>query len=840
MAEPYCFGRFTLDPVAGRLYANDEPVSLGSTDFRILLALVEKAGALVTKNDLIALVWGRAAVSDNVLYVHINALRKTVGEECIENQQRRGYRFAVPVRRTEPGILPRIRPSAGNLPSYWIGNPTGGPTRLIGRGEPLRVVSDLLARGRLVSLIGPGGVGKTRLVLQAASEASPSFHDGVWLVELATLSNTEMVPSAIASVLGIKIGAEATPLDTLSRFLARKSLLLVLDNCEHLVAACAHVSETILAAAPGVRILATSREALSCSGEQVLEVPPLDVPHEVATLPDVIRGMAAVELFIERAQEADSSFRITDEELPTVARICRRVDGLPLAIEMVAGWAGLLGLETLDTKLDGSLNAWLRARTTAPSRHSTLRATLEWSHGLLSSDEQTVLYRLAVFADSFTLPVAETVAGDNDIRGEQVFALVASLIRKSMIASTQGTGPQRYRLLETTRVFMLERLVASGEENVTRQRHALYVLSVLERASSELETTSDAIWLERYRPMLEDLRTALDWAMRKQSDIAVALAGASWPLWRELSLRTEGRQRLSMAAARLRPDTPPSPKARLHRGLGDMLLNTSATKEAHAEIERAAMLYRALGDAPNLGSALTALGFSLFMLDRIEEAEQAILEALNLLEPAGWLRTLATAYSIQLCVEAIRGRFDAALSAGEKAARLSKMAGADRTAFVVAVNLVQVSLESGDIDDAISRGRALATRLRDTHYSDLLGFVLGVLAGALTARIDLDEALIVAREAAPLLRDEGSLLGLFDHLALRAALAGRAKDAALIAGYANSAYGKNGQPREPMGRQAMERTGLLLRDLLCDKEASEFGRLGERLSEDQVLSIALS
>jgi DNA-binding winged helix-turn-helix (wHTH) protein len=404
MAAPYSFGRFTLDAAERRLFADGEPVPLGPTDFRLLITLIENAGAVVTKDDLMSRVWGRAVVGDHVLRVHINTLRKALGGDCIVNKPGRGYRFVAPVRRTEPHA-PRHKPRAGNLPSLWTDDATAGPTRLIGRSEQLRSVSELLVHGRLVTLTGHGGVGKTRLALQAAHEASPQFCDGVWLVALASLKDPELVPGAIAAALGVKIGATATPLDTLQRFLARKSLLVVLDNCEHVLAASARTAEALLAAAPNVKILATSREALSCYGERVLEVPPLAVPSERLISPADMRSMAAVELFIERATGADANFKIEDKDLTIIAGICRRLDGLPLAIEMAAGWAGLLGLEALDAKLAGSLKAWLRARSTAPPRHSTLRATLEWSHGLLSAAEQAVLCRLTVFAGSFTMPL---------------------------------------------------------------------------------------------------------------------------------------------------------------------------------------------------------------------------------------------------------------------------------------------------------------------------------------------------------------------------------------------------------------------------------------------------
>ncbi|MGH6876315.1 MAG: ATP-binding protein [Rhizomicrobium sp.] len=471
MAEPYSFGNFTLDPAESRLCADDVPVPLGSTGFRILLTLVERGGAFVTKDEFMARVWSRSSIGDNALHVQIRALRKIVGDESIVHKRGRGYRFAAQVER---GRKPKrvAEAATGNLSALSLSNAEDGPARLIGRREELRAVSELLAQARLVTLTGPGGVGKTSLALHAAGASACHFRDGVWLVELATLNDPGLMPDAVATALGIKIGQSAAPLDTLARQLSRKSLLLVLDNCEHVVSAAALLSEALLRAAPCVKILATSREGLRCIGERIFEVPPLALPCEGAMPVEAIRGVAAIELFIERARGADSKLQLSDEDISVAARICRRLDGLPLAIEMAAGWAGVLGLETLDAKIDGSLKGWLRARCTAPLRHSTLRATLEWSHGQLSAAEQRVLRRLAVFAGSFSMGAAEAVASDRDITKEQVFEHAAKLIHKSMVALVPGSRPQRYRLLETTRVFALEKLAVGGDSDATRRGHA--------------------------------------------------------------------------------------------------------------------------------------------------------------------------------------------------------------------------------------------------------------------------------------------------------------------------------------------------------------------------------
>lgn len=831
-SEPYRFGRFTLDPANQELSADGTPVPLGATDFRLLLTLIERAGSVVTKDELMSRVWGKSAVGDNTLHVHITALRKALGDGFIATKQGRGYRFIEHLGQ------PAARHHAGNLPAYSANGAKGGTSRLIGRDSQIGALSDLLAHNALVTLVGPGGVGKTRLALEVANESAAAFKDGAWLVELASVSDDASTAGAVATVLGIKIGESAAPCETLARQLARRNLLIVLDNCEQIIASCAALCEAIVAAAPNVRILATSRESLSCLGEQVFEVPPLALPGDGAANSSATRKVAAVELFVERAKGSNSDFKLGDDEIAIVARLCRRLDGLPLAIEMVASWASVLGLPALEAKLNDTPKAWLGARRTAPLRHSTLRATLEWSHDLLSPEEQIVLRRLAVFAGPFSLPAAEAVVAADDLAADDVLQLTARLIGKSMIAVVPRPRENLYRLLETTRAFMLEKLSASDDVRSVRLKHADYVLRTLRQAMLDWETMSDAVFLERYAPVLDDLRSALDWSERDDSDLAIALAGSSWPLWRELPVRAEGRRRLSVAVSLLKPDTPRELEAHLRRGMGQLYFNTAAVKDARLEFERAVALFRALNDTQNLGSAIADFGYASLMLGDIQEAHALIDEALQMVERARRPRALAATWSVKFCVEA-RLKSPTAREAGMKAVRLCEVVGADRAALVVSANLVEAVLEMGDIDSAISSGQELAARLRDTYHTDILGYVLGMVSGALSLRGDADAALTAARDAVPLLRDEGMLFWFFDHMALRLAIAGHLRDAALLCGYADAVFRKFGRPREPVGQEAVRRLSEILRTSLPGDEIEQLRGIGKHLGEDRVIAIAL-
>jgi tetratricopeptide (TPR) repeat protein len=400
-----------------------------------------------------------------------------------------------------------------------------------------------------------------------------------------------------------------------------------------------------------------------------------------------------------------------------------------------------------------------------------------------------------------------------------------------------GSDPQNYRLLETTRAFSREKLAQSMDRDSVRRRHAHFILGVLERATYEWETTPDRLWLKRYVLLIGDLRNALNWAGGQDSDDAVALAGASWPLWLQLSLLVEGRSWLSSAQSRLRPDTAPILEARLRIGLGALLNNNGPAQTAHDEFARAVDLYRMLGARPLLGAALSRLAFALLSLGRLNAAEQTIAESIAILEKEDHPRTLATAYAVSACVEASLNRCSKARAISEKAAKLCEETGAERTGFVVRVNLVEFSMQLGDFERAIAVARELVEALRNTFHSDVLGNVMRLLVGALTENGDVEEALAIAREAVPLLRDDGQPV--FDHLALRAALAGKSKDAARIIGYADCMHRAFSRPREPIEKRAAARVLKLLRGTLPEGEIKRLKREGAALTEQRAIDLAL-
>jgi predicted ATPase/DNA-binding winged helix-turn-helix (wHTH) protein len=552
------FGRFLLLPHRRELLANGRPVKLGGRAFDVLMALIEAHGAVVSKNALMERVWPDRIVEENNLQWQISALRAAFGADrnLIRTVSGRGYQFTAEVDtvygspEADAGTAIRAAPPdsrearrdggiPGELPPTNLPEPI---SELVGRDDVLGEILSLAAAHRLVTLTGAGGIGKTRLALAAARRLLPQFADGVWLAEFSPIADPGLVPVTVAAAIGLDLGGGAVTAQRVSQALAGRRLMLVLDTCEHVIGAAAGLGEAVLRAGGTLHLLATSREPLRAEGEWVYPVPPLAVPSEDAEDADDLLRYGGVRLFVERLRAAEPHFALHRRSVAMIAAICRRLDGIPLAIELAATRAAVLGVEEVATHLDDRFHVLTSGRRTVP-RHQTLRATLDWSYELLGEPERVILRRLAVFAGVFRLEAASAVIASSEIAPAEVVDGIANLVAKSLVTAVAGGTIARCRLLDTMRAYALDKLAESGEREWLARRHAEYYRDLFERAEAELDARPATEWLAEYGPKTDNLRAALDWALSPKGDdsIGVALAAASVPLWFEISSFNECR-----------------------------------------------------------------------------------------------------------------------------------------------------------------------------------------------------------------------------------------------------------------------------------------------------------
>jgi predicted ATPase len=539
------FGPFDLYPSRQLLLENGQPVRIGHRALDILIALLEHPGELVRKHDLIKRVWPRAVVEEGTLRVHLVALRKILGDgradrRFIVNVTGRGYRFVAPTSRTN------AIPHAGAAPTHHL---PAALTRAIGRAAVLEALGTQLRRKRLVTIVGPGGIGKTTVALAMAEALVTSYRDDVHFVDLAPVARSSLVPSAIAAVLKIAVLSE-DPIPALADYVREKQLLLLLDGCEHLLETIAPLAVTLLLAAPGLHILCTSREPLRAEGEGVRRLAPLETPPPSAALSrDDALTFAAVELFVERAKASADDFELTDENAPIVADICRRLDGIALAIEFAAGRLDAFDVRSLAAHLNDRFILQMRGRRVL-QRHQTLNATLDWSYELLSDAERVVLRRLSAFVGEFTMEAASAV-----VSIDGVVDYVADLVGKSLVSADARRASMTYRLLDTTRAYAFKKLEESGELRQCARRHAEFCRDLLTRAEAESVSRPAPEWLAEYASQLDNTRAALDWAFSDDGDrsLGVELTSVAVTLWTHLALKDECRARVRRALSELGP-----------------------------------------------------------------------------------------------------------------------------------------------------------------------------------------------------------------------------------------------------------------------------------------------
>jgi predicted ATPase/class 3 adenylate cyclase len=670
-----------------------------------------------------------------------------------------------------PSVFPPLR-TAGYRPN----NLPRQLTSFIGREREQAEVIDLLARGRLVTITGAGGAGKTRLAIEVAARVLTDYRDGVWIVELAPLSDPALVPHAAAEALGVQEQPSQPVLQTLQEFVGRRSLLLILDNCEHLIGACAELADNLLRRAPESRILVTSREALGISGETKWRLPSLALPDPaLPTTPESLLQFESVQLLQDRATTYDTGFRLTPSNAAAAAQVCCRLDGIPLAIELAAARLRSLPLEQIADRLDDRFRLLTGGSRTALRRQQTLRALIDWSYDMLTAEERDVFHRLAVFAGGWRLESAEAVCADDRIDSWDVLDLQQALIDKSLVTFDESGEAPRYRLLESVRQYALEKLRESGEQNAVYDRHSVHMLEQAQRWSVTLESSEDAgASMRGMTREIDNLRAGMDWAMTSCRDARVAAYGQALArFFLARGLYSEGDRRMAAAAdsaarigalanlaqlqlqrgriAWLRADLPEARRLytqayNISRDLEDRprmvpaLLNIAAISWAESDFRALSRQYReALDLARETGQtryeALLLGNLGMLASDRgdFEEAQRYLDASIELHREIHNVKGYSEALMHRADVLRRQGRFaESAAVLEESRIRFAEL-GLEHERALVLIRLAEVLTDSGQAEEAIhhlTEGLEVAREIGDP-WCEIAGLVVqGRIAGA--------------------------------------------------------------------------------------------------------------
>ena len=563
------FGPYRLFKSQRLLLQGGRKIAIGSRAMDILLALVERPGSTLSRDDLITRAWPDTTVDDVNLRVHVSALRRALGDgqdgqTFFVTVPGRGYRFVGELATEQAPLLPVTAGQRGR--SATLPLPL---TRIIGRTDVIARIRASLPQRRCITLVGPGGMGKTTVATAIADGMQSIYPDGIHWVDTATLDRDEMVPAAVAFALGLtNVSSDPTPGITAS--LQGKAALVILDSCERVIAGAARMVEHIRHSAPDVHILTTSREPLRTRGEHVVRLPPLGSPSPSPGL-TVAQAMEypAVQLFVERASATLDGFTLNNTNVSTVVGICARLDGIALAIELAAGHLAAFELASLATLLDDKFRLMATGRRTARPRHQTMQAALEWSYETLPAQERLLLCRLAVFGAAAALPAIRSIATDGTLDQDAAVASLARLVDKSLVATEAGDADVRYRLLDTTRAYAMAKLIASGELPAVARRHAEYYQHHLQHMRLGGEQDSNQYHIDLTGD-LANIRTALDWAAAPEGDFMIYVAStiAAVPMWMQLSLLNECHERVSVAIAAFEREN-------VHEPWSEMILRSS-------------------------------------------------------------------------------------------------------------------------------------------------------------------------------------------------------------------------------------------------------------------------
>jgi predicted ATPase/DNA-binding winged helix-turn-helix (wHTH) protein len=632
--EMFSFGPFSLSAAERLLRKAGEPIALGGRALDILIALAERPGEIVSHKELMSTVWPDVTVEETNLRFQMSVLRKALGDgrdgaRYVSTVAGRGYCLVAPITRS---TVARTVPATAIAATERVQGLPPRLMRMVGRDDTVRSLTRQLQAWRFVSVVGPGGIGKTTVAISVAHALVDGFDGAVFFIDLATLTDPQLVATAVASTLGFMVRTH-DPLVGLLAFIGDKKILLVLDNCEHVIGVAAALAERVVSEAPQAHILATSREALRVEGEHVHLLYSLDCPPENAGL-TAAEALAypAAQLFMERAAASGHADALSDLEAPIVARICRRLDGIALAIELAASRVGSAGIRGTAELLDNRFGLLWHGRRTALPRHQTLNAMLDWSYSLLSKHEKMVLCRLSVFVGDFTFQAAGFVASEtraNDVASESdmdeanIIDALASLVGKSLISTSVTNATTYYRLLDTTRAYAAGKLAERGEADRIARRHAMFYSGFLEH-DEIVQSLFGEHGLSGYAPHIGNVRAAIEWALSDHGDVTVGTELATWaaPLFIGLSLLGECRGWCERALAAL---DDASRGTRQEMILQEALAQSSMFTRGHndqvrAEYERGLVLAEAFADRARQLRLLAGLNLYLTRIGDIRGA----------------------------------------------------------------------------------------------------------------------------------------------------------------------------------------------------------------------------
>jgi predicted ATPase len=694
----YALGGLRLDADLWSLTLDGRVTELGPRAVRLLHVLVTRANECVSKTDLLEAAWPGLVVEEANLSVQMSAIRRVLREHAdgsarVETLPRRGYRFVGTAVATQ---APRRSEPPGNLPLP--------ASTFIGRKNETSALLELLSGARVLTLLGSGGCGKTRLLLHVGAQVADRFGDGVFFAELAPLSSADSVVHAIAAALGVRETAGTPLAQVLVEHLRDKQLLLQLDNCEHLIDACADIAEKLTRRCPRLTILASSRQPLGIDGEQRYRVPSLSLPRgdEPADL-GAIQAYESVQLFIDRARRIAPGLELTDDDVPALASICRHLDGIPLALELAASRTATMSLAQLDRRLDDRFQLLTGGLRTALPRQQTLRSLIDWSYGLLSDPEKTAWQRLAVFHDGWTLEAADRVGLADAADEASTLDLLTSLVDKCLVVEPSGPG-FRYRMLETLRQYAHERLLESGQHDLARARHLDHYVELAEAAKPHLRGPEQATWLDRLQREHENLGSAIDCSLSSDStsSMALRLCWALWQYWFARGHLGAGRRFCQRALDAAGADVPDDLRGRVLHASAALAYFQSDYAAARALHQQAVAVRRELGDATALSSSLSSLAAVHIAEGDFESAESVLEEGLALARTLGDEANLSGCLLNLGLVARQKGDDDRAKGLYAESLAIRRRLGSFKGIAQSLTNLAEIDFDRGDFAAAQS------------------------------------------------------------------------------------------------------------------------------------------